>query len=237
MLGNIGPTGAGNTTLGLTINRDRSAIMAKPPPTLETVNCEVCMRPFSRRKRPPCQRHRRTACSPQCMNKLGQIERAKRRPTMAERFWSKVDKTAGYGPNGDCWVWTAHKDAFGYGSFNRRGYSGRTAHRASYELNTGPIPEGMVIRHKCDNPSCVRPDHLDIGTHQDNSDDQVSRGRQRAPRGTKHHSNRLTEDQARAIHGDQRCEKEIAAEYGVTTAAVWLIRNERNWKHLWRNKH
>lgn len=87
-----------------------------------------------------------------------------------ERFWSKVTKSDG------CWEWTAHRDKKGYGSF---GFSGKVqkAHRVAYILTFGELPDGAHILHSCDNPSCVNPGHLRTGTHTDNMQDKVMRGR------------------------------------------------------------
>ena len=85
------------------------------------------------------------------------------------RFWSKVDITD------DCWEWTACKTSFGYGQLGIDGIM-TNAHRISWEISNGPIPDGMVICHKCDNPGCVNPDHLFAGTHKDNIADCISRG-------------------------------------------------------------
>jgi hypothetical protein len=82
-------------------------------------------------------------------------------PTAPERFWKKVNKTAG------CWNWTAYKNPLGYGAFSSPSGS-RQAHRYSYELANGPIPEGMVIDHICHSPSCVNPDHLRACTQKQN---------------------------------------------------------------------
>ena len=76
----------------------------------------------------------------------------------------------------DCWEWQCATNNIGYGFF-RDGDKMRTAHRVSYELFKGPIPKGMVVCHKCDNPKCVNPDHLWLGTMQDNYNDMVSKGR------------------------------------------------------------
>lgn len=89
---------------------------------------------------------------------------------VSERFWSKVDKTDG------CWVWIASKLPTGYGQF-WSGERNMRAHRFSYILHYGNIPNGMLVCHKCDNPSCVRPDHLFLGTSLDNAIDKVSKGR------------------------------------------------------------
>ena len=78
-----------------------------------------------------------------------------------------------------CWEWNGRRNEYGYGLFNlkRRGYVNYRAHRAMYERFVGPIPDGMVIRHKCDNPPCVNPDHLEVGTDADNVQDMIKRGR------------------------------------------------------------
>lgn len=102
---------------------------------------------------------------------------APRKYTTAERictFWSKVDKS-----NGDdaCWLWTGSVRGYGYGQFwfNSRN---RPTHRISWELAHGEIPDGLLVCHRCDNPICVNPKHLFLGTQQDNIDDKTRKGRQ-----------------------------------------------------------
>lgn len=90
--------------------------------------------------------------------------------SVEERFWNKVLKTD------DCWTWTSAKSRKGYGLF-WDGNKFVRAHRASYVLAFGPIPDGMCVCHHCDNPSCVRPDHLFIGTNADNVHDSIAKGR------------------------------------------------------------
>lgn len=96
-------------------------------------------------------------------------------PTLTEkdkaRFWINAQKS------GDCWMWTG-KTLKGYGSFSIRSafYS---AHRVAYTIVVGPIPEGMGVLHRCDQPLCVCPDHLFLGTHQDNMRDAAAKGRMR----------------------------------------------------------
>jgi hypothetical protein len=93
-------------------------------------------------------------------------------PTSPVRFWSKVER------RGECWVWTGSKDAHGYGRISStRGKSPRRVHRVAYELTYGSIPDGAVICHDCDNPSCVRPSHLRAGTQKQNICDARDRGR------------------------------------------------------------
>lgn len=92
--------------------------------------------------------------------------------TLEHRFWSKVDKR---GPD-ECWLWMGARNPQGPGYFEGHEY-GTAAHRVAYQLVKGPIPQGMVVRHKCDMPPCVNPAHLEIGTRADNVQDRVSRGR------------------------------------------------------------
>ena len=77
----------------------------------------------------------------------------------------------------DCWEWTAAFNNIGYGMFRWATNKMRSAHRASYELFNGPIPEGMIVCHSCDNPKCVNPKHLWAGTHRDNYNDMMAKGR------------------------------------------------------------
>jgi hypothetical protein len=99
------------------------------------------------------------------------VARPFRGTTAADRFWANVDRS------GDCWRWTGH-----IGRNNRYGMlrvNGRSvkAHRFSWELHFGPVPSGLVVRHRCDNPVCVRPEHLQLGTQADNVHDAIERGR------------------------------------------------------------
>lgn len=87
------------------------------------------------------------------------------------RFWAKVDKKPGQGPNGDCWCWTGQTNWDNYGQLKVKGKTYR-AHRLSYQIENGDT-DGWCVRHKCNHPPCVRPDHLILGTQQQNMDDRA----------------------------------------------------------------
>jgi len=130
-----------------------------------------------------------------------------------ETFLVKINKQSGLRPNGlqtDCWVWTAAKSA-GYGWF-RDGY----AHRWSYEHFIGEIPEGKLIRHKCDNRLCANPDHLEIGTKADNNKDT----RERNPKasGKKLADEDLPKITERMRQGELL--KDIAKDYGMNWKCI-----------------
>lgn len=121
--------------------------------------------------------------------------------SLEDRFWSKVDKS------GECWLWTGSADESGYGSF-RVGKKIEYAHRVSYSIANGVSLswEGYSAKssvcHRCDNPRCVNPAHLFLGTHTDNMSDCVSKGRKNAPTGDRHGSRAKPHTRARgASHG------------------------------------
>ncbi|MGJ0510229.1 MAG: HNH endonuclease signature motif containing protein [Methylocystis sp.] len=97
----------------------------------------------------------------------------RRKPTRSPevRFWEKVIRGDG------CWEWTAAKSVRGYGTFGLRKGKMVPAHRMSWELTYGKIPDGLIVCHHCDNPECVRPDHLFLGTYSDNTQDMIRKGR------------------------------------------------------------
>ena len=127
-------------------------------------------------------------------------------------------------PNSGCWIWLDGLFSGGYGCISFMGKP-VAAHRASYELYCGPIPDKMLIRHGCDNRACVNPDHLKIGTVQDNSDDMVARGR--SAHGHKNGRAKITDTQVISILTDDRPVKNIAREYGISRHQVWRIKSGR----------
>jgi len=96
-----------------------------------------------------------------------------RKETLEEAFSAKVKIPTVLS---DCWIWTGSVDHSGYGQINKGKITYR-AHRISYEMFIGPIPDGLLILHSCDNPKCVNPAHLRAGTCQDNTDDMIKRQR------------------------------------------------------------
>jgi hypothetical protein len=151
-------------------------------------------------------------------------------PAQAARFWAKVQRR---GPT-DCWPWVGTKNHHGYG----RPYDPRTgrlirAHRVIWELTFGPIPDGRVVLHTCDNPPCCNPAHLRLGTQLDNIADRNRK--RRTARGERASHARLTADQVRAIrwrHTFGITMRALAAEYGVSSHQIYLIVHRKSWAHL-----
>lgn len=148
-----------------------------------------------------------------------------KRRTLAEAFVLHAIP----GPAGECWEWRGPRDLYGYGVI---GHGGKTlkAHRVSWELANGPIPEGQAVCHRCDNPPCWNPSHLFSGTQQDNLRDmnQKRRGNQ----GERNPQAKLTAERAaeiRALKGQEH-PRAIASRYGVSATAVRDILAGRTWR-------
>lgn len=139
-----------------------------------------------------------------------------------ERFWSKVDKS------GECWVWIGQTSSKGYGSFTIG------AHRFAYESTYGYIPDGILVCHKCDNPRCVRPDHLFLGTPLENTADMISKGRKAI--GSNVGGAKLTKEQVVQIISECKIANlsipDIAKKYGVVPTTIQAIKYGRSWKHI-----
>ena len=151
-----------------------------------------------------------------------------------ERFWSKVKKTDG------CWEWTAYCIKGGYGHYRYEGKS-ILAHRFSYMIHhplTIDLREHpkLQVCHKCDNPKCVNPAHLWLGTHTDNMRDMETKGRGNQAKGEKQGLAKLTEQQIREIREKYQkgntSQYKLADEYGVHQATIYRIITHTTWKHL-----
>lgn len=145
------------------------------------------------------------------------------------RFWNKVKKTKG------CWEWTAAKQTAGYGLFRIEDRLVR-AHRFSLELSGIEIPSGMDVCHTCDNPPCVNPDHLFIGTRKENMQDASKKGRLNGKRplhtGEKHSNAKLTEEDVRWIRQLSISERKLAKIFNVGYAAIHKIKARQTWAHI-----
>lgn len=160
---------------------------------------------------------------------------------LADRFWEKIDRNGLLLRDdlGRCWTWTASLDAHGYGQINGgKGDNGvikfLKAHRVSWELNRGPIPEGLGVLHHCDNPPCCRPDHLFTGTNDENMKDAAAKAR--FPRGLDHHKGKFTEEQVREIRRlltvGEMSQSEIGNKFGVSRSAILGIHRKDNYAYV-----
>jgi len=168
------------------------------------------------------------------------------RPTrpLAERFWEKVDKTTT--PDG-CWIWTACKRQgqfqYGYlGMYVGEVWKRRKAAIVSWELAHGkPFPEGMLACHTCDNPICVRPDHIYVGTKKTNWHDCLDAGRHAFPKGEDNYKAILTWEQIREIRNlysskegfyrkTTMSQRKLAAKFGVSRRTIRAVLSHQTWK-------
>lgn len=139
-------------------------------------------------------------------------------------FWSKVDKRS---PE-ECWNWIAARQPNGYGVFGKK-----RAHRVCYEMHYGPIPNGYYVCHKCDNPTCVNPNHLFLGTPTDNVKDMMSKNRHAHGENKKH--SKLTEKQVvlmRQEYAQGLTQAKLSRKYGLRTSHIQSIVTRKIWKHI-----
>lgn len=137
-------------------------------------------------------------------------------------FWKKV----GTPTDTDCWTWLGNRQPSGHGYiqiFRVRWM----AHRLSYFINKGEIPEGLNVNHTCDNAWCVNPDHLYAGTQQENMKDVRERGRQ--AKGEKHGMCKLTQQQVDVIRSSTLTDAELAKHFQVSQSHIWNIKNKKRW--------
>jgi hypothetical protein len=146
-----------------------------------------------------------------------------------KRFWKKVNKTD------SCWNWSNCIIGHGYGGFkiNRKIIR---AHRFSWLLYFGEIPIRMLVCHKCDNPKCVNPEHLFLGTNKDNTNDMIQKGRGNKAKGEKQGFSKLTEEQVinirkEYIEGNISYSK-LSKKYNVVFGTIAAVLTNKTWKHI-----
>ena len=151
--------------------------------------------------------------------------------SQVELFWTKVEKTEG------CWLFHGGKKQDGYGLIRLQGGKMVQAHRLSWEVANGPVPDGLCVLHRCDVRACVNPSHLFLGDRKLNGEDMAQKGR--STRGEKNWNAVLTVDQVREIrasyvfiHRRKTNQPELAKKYGVSPATINGIVNRRIWKHI-----
>ncbi len=145
------------------------------------------------------------------------------------RLFNKVKKTKG------CWIWTGCEASKGYGQIQiGRGTGAKLVHRVSYELAYGQFDKKLCVLHKCDNPPCVRPSHLFLGTRNDNNQDMIKKGRN--AKGSKQFHSKLTERGVERMRGlwGLGCfsQKGIAKLFGVSVPTVSEVVNRKTWRHV-----
>lgn len=142
----------------------------------------------------------------------------------ADYFWARVEK----GDRGACWPWTRGRFPFGHGFVK---LNGRTtgSHRIAWHLARGPIPEGLCVLHKCDNPPCCNPDHLFLGTHRDNANDRHRKGRTARI----NHTAKVSAGEVAIIRAEYKrgvSTRDLSARYHIDMCAVWRIATYRTWR-------
>lgn len=147
-----------------------------------------------------------------------------------EFLWARVDRTNADG----CWEWRGNRNGAGYGLVSIRYGRAHRAHRVAWELIMGPIPDDMVICHRCDNPPCVRPEHLFLGTKKDNTQDMLRKERDRA-RGERQVNSVLTNADVVSMReqyasGDVS-QQELIARFGVSAGQVSEVLRGLAWAH------
>lgn len=176
-------------------------------------------------------------CSANCRSRSWGRKNGKReRLSVVPRFWSKVDKDGPTQPHmtTPCWLYTGSVDTSGYGQFHVRDHDEK-AHRYSWALHNGPIPDGLQCLHACDETRCCRPDHLFLGTLTDNMNDKMAKGRGGHLKGTAVPTSKLTENDVRLIRKGASLgfgTSSMARAWGVSPANISAILHRKTWSHL-----
>ncbi|MFA5346508.1 MAG: HNH endonuclease signature motif containing protein [Methanoregula sp.] len=147
---------------------------------------------------------------------------------LEERFREKFTE----GDPDTCWMWKGAVHPQGYGLVKRKDGAQMRANRVSWEVYRGPIPEGMMVLHRCDNPGCVNPDHLFLGNQRDNMDDMRKKGRKASTQGENNGAHKLSEREVLEILDTPGAQHRIAKKYGVCQMTVSLIKQGKRWGTL-----
>jgi len=180
--------------------------------------CQECGNEFSG---PFVKTTRKKYCSMRCRDGLN------------HRFFDRLE----HGENG-CWNWTGGTISDGYGSIRFVTDNGKIesyAHRVSWIIHRGKIPDGLKVLHHCDNPRCCNPDHLWLGTDLDNALDKTEKGRNNVPYGENAGSAKLKSEQVyeiRKLHSDGMPQRQIAKRFGIVHNTVGQIVLGRTWKRV-----
>lgn len=146
---------------------------------------------------------------------------------MIERFWPKVSKTEG------CWFWDGAKDLDGYGFIKRKDGAQIRAHRFIFEhIHNTVLTSKDYICHKCDNPSCVRPDHLFLGNAFINSQDMIKKGRKAKTGGNPKKFKKFSDAQIKKIRESKNGANYWAQKYNVSKSIIYAIRRRKTYKHV-----
>lgn len=150
--------------------------------------------------------------------------------TVQEKLEKYTDRSSG---DAACWEWQGGRISSGYGAFWSNG-SKMYAHRAAWEEANGPIPVGMFVCHRCDNPACCNPAHLFLGTSADNTNDMMSKGRRRGPRGEAVYQAKMTCGGIRTaemMRSGGVGVRAIAREMGVARSQIYRALAGKSWRH------
>ena len=182
------------------------------------ISCLLCERKAIGRKL--CRRHYYQLRAQGCLHEF---------PLLGPEdvFDQRYEKTDG------CWTWKGTRNGYGYGIFLMPGEKPVRAHRYAYERAHGPIPEGLVVMHSCDNPVCVNPEHLSLGTRDDNNRDMKDKARNRA--GDSHHWTKIPEAEVaeiRRLLGSGLTQASVARRYGVDPSTISNIKTGKRRSRL-----
>lgn len=167
-------------------------------------------------------------CSEECRNRrkwqVKQRSTAPKEQFDHDAIWSRLVANSQRNPDTGCLEWTKHRTKDGYGVIYTHGKHVNRVHRLAYQIKRGPIPDGLVVRHMCDNPRCLEIDHLELGTQKQNSEDRLIRGKI---------SGKLSREDAAFIKRkltEGAAPQDLATAFGVSGATISNIKNNRTWK-------